>query len=94
MESFKAFIAKMNELGIPAPMIRDPKTGRGSVTLTLVVVSGGIVAIGLLNSFANVFKGIDMTNALYWHGLALGAYLGRKMSAGNGKVSIDSKKEE
>ena len=94
MTNFKEFIEKMNRLGIPVPTARDPETGRGSVTFTLVCVSGGIVAIGLLNSFANVFKGVDMMNALYWHGLALGAYLGRKITAGKGKVSLESKNEE
>ena len=84
----------MNRLGIPVPTARDPETGRGSVTFTLVCVSGGIVAIGLLNSFANIFKGVDMMNALYWHGLSLGDYLGRKRTAGKGKVSLESKNEE
>lgn len=31
--------------GIPFPMITDPKTGKGSVTVTLVVVSSGVCFI-------------------------------------------------
>ena len=41
-EWFDNLLGKFNSDGIPAPMVRDPKTGKGSITATLVVVSSGI----------------------------------------------------
>lgn len=93
-DKLKELIRRMNEKGIPLPVARDPATGKGSVTFTLVAVSAGIIVIGLLNSAAQIFKGVDMESALYWNGMSLAAYLGRRMS-GNGKnVEIESKKEQ
>ena len=93
-DKLRAIIQRMNQLGIPVPVARDPSTGRGSVTFTLVVVSGGIVLIGLLNSAASLFKGVDMTSALYWHGMSLATYLGRRSSGDGKKIEIDGDKEQ
>jgi hypothetical protein len=93
-DKIRAFIRRMNEKGIPAPMVTDGTTGKPSVTLTLVVVSAFYVQLALLNSFAAVFKGVDVTNALYWHGMALAAYLGRRVSGDGKKLEIDGDKEQ
>ena len=47
---------KLNKYGIPLPMIRDPRTGLGSVSLTLVILSSVYVQLALLNMFAQMFK--------------------------------------
>ena len=73
----KTLIARMNELGVPLPMVRDPATGKGSVSVTLVVISGGYVMLALLNSAAQLIKGVDVVNALYWFGMCYSGYLGR-----------------
>ena len=67
----------LNKYGIPLPMIRDPRTGLGSVSLTLVFLSSIYVQLALLNMFAQMFKGVDIVNALYWHGMSLALYFGR-----------------
>lgn len=41
----KAFFAVLNNRGIPLPTFRDQKTGKGSVTYTMVVVSFGLMFI-------------------------------------------------
>ena len=84
----KGFFAKMNEFGIPMPMIRDPKTGKSSVSLTLVILSSVYVQLALINMFAKFFKGVDITNALYWHGMCVALYYGRSFSKDGDKVSI------
>lgn len=91
-EKIKQFISKMNEKGIPVPMIRDPKTGIGSVTLTLVFISANVVLVSLLNSFANIFKGVDVANSLAWFSICLASYLGRKMQKDGNKIEIDEDK--
>lgn len=84
----------MNEHGIPAPLFRAD--GKPSITATLVIVSSFVVLLSLLNSAAAIFKGVDVTNALYWNGLCIGAYLGRKVTGDGKKIEITSedKKEE
>lgn len=78
---------KLNKYGIPLPMIRDPRTGLGSVSLTLVILSSVYVQLALLNMFAQMFKGVDIVNALYWHGMSLALYFGRSFNK-QGGVSL------
>lgn len=68
-EKWKEFVTKCNEKGIPVPMARDPKTKEGSVSLTMVVASFGLMAvctgmaIGLVvNKFGGFFT--DEASAL------------------------------
>lgn len=88
LEDIKAFIRRMNDAGVPLPMARDPKTGKGSVSLSLVFLSSVYVQLALLNSFAQMFKGVDITNALYWHGLCLTLYFGRSFKKDGNKIEI------
>ena len=74
----------LNKYGIPLPMIRDPKTGLGSVSLTLVFLSSIYVQLALINAFAQFFKGVDIVNALYWHGMSLALYFGRSFKKEDG----------
>ena len=73
IQDIKDFFGKINALGFPIPMMRDPKTGLGSVTVSLVIVSAVCVIISLIS------KKVDQSGALSFHALALGAYLGRKL---------------
>ena len=88
LQDIKSFISRMNAKGVPLLMVRDPKTGEGSVSLTLVFLSSIYVQLALLNSFALLFKGVDVTNALYWHGMCLSLYFGRKFQKDGTKVEL------
>jgi hypothetical protein len=81
---------KLNKLGIPLPMVRDPRTGLGSVSLTLVFLSSIYVQLALLNTFAQMFKGVDIVNALYWHGMSLALYFGRSFKKDADSISVES----
>lgn len=81
-EKIRTFVDKMNKMGIPTPFLRDPKTGVGSVTLTLVFISANLVILSLLNSFAQKFKGVDTSNSIEFFMICLGGYLGRKFQKG------------
>ncbi len=94
-EKIKQFITWCNAKGIPVPVLRDPVTQTPSTSFTLVVVSSGFVSLGLLNSLAEVFHGVDMQSALYWAGMTYALYFGRKVS-GDGKsieITPEDKKE-
>lgn len=49
---WKEFVAKLNSAGVPIPMVRDPKTKMGSVSLTMVVVSFSAMIIPILMAMA------------------------------------------
>lgn len=89
----KKLFDSLNKFGIPLPMIRDPKTGLGSVSLTLVFMSSIYVQLALLNMFAQMFQGVDIVNALYWHGMSLALYFGRSFNKAGG-ISLDKDEEE
>lgn len=84
LEKLEKLISDMNSKGIPVPMARDPKTGVGSITATMVVVSFGVCLILLAGKVTKVIGSVDYDNALWLLGLALSAYLGRQFQK-NGK---------
>lgn len=90
----KKAISELNRYGIPIPTIRDPKTGEGSITLTLVFVSFNTALIGQVGKIAGIFGGIDLAQANYLFLMCLGAYLGRKMQGDGKKVDIEGEKKD
>jgi hypothetical protein len=95
ISKWKEIITKMNSSGIPAPTVRDPKTGLGSVTCTLVVVSAGLCTGSILLMLGTCLAKISndfvlnpetaaqihdaFVSSLQFLIASLGAYLGRKM---------------
>lgn len=77
-KSWSNFVNNMNEKGIPLPTLRDPKTGFGSVSLTLVFISFNIVAFGLIGKAAGVLGGVDLAQALNLFYATAALYWGRK----------------
>lgn len=92
---WKLFVDKMNTKGIPIPVARDPKTGKGSVTLSLVVFSAGLCGVSILmmlgTSVAKLSTNFVLNqetanqihdafvSSLEFLVASLGGYLGRKM---------------
>jgi len=68
----KEIIRKWNSLGINLPLARDPKTGTGSYTASLVVISSICVIASLVMPF------IDKTQSLSFFIASASLYLGRK----------------
>jgi hypothetical protein len=72
------FVARMNRYGIPLPTVRDPLTGMGSVSLTLVFISFNVVLVGLVGKWAGALGGIDISQALNLFYACAALYWGRK----------------
>jgi hypothetical protein len=90
IDKLKNLMNKLNEMGIPIPLIR--LNGAPTLTGTMVVISFNTALLGQIGKISNLFGAIDLTQANYLFGICLAAYLGRKMQ-GNGKeITID--KEE
>jgi len=101
---WKNVVIKMNEHGIPLPMVRV--NGKASVTGTLVIVSAFLMALPIAIMIGTVITKIGgwftlneanqaqlmnaFSAAIQMHIAALGAYLGRGMQRGaDGKVIME-----
>lgn len=65
-------------------MIRDPKTGVGSVSLTLVFLSFNAVLVGLVGKWSKSLDGIDLNQALNLFYACAALYFGRNLSTKGG----------
>lgn len=85
-EKWKQFVRDMNAKGIPVPTIRDPKTGFGSISLTLVFLSSVIIIAGIVGKSAGALGGLDMNMAMefFWTSTAL--YFGRQFQTKSGAI--------
>lgn len=108
IEWWTNFVNKMNEQGIPLPMVRA--NGKASVTATLVVISSFMMAVPCAIMIGTVVTRIGgwftlneanqaqlmnaFSAAIQMHIAALGAYLGRGMQRGaDGKVIVEKSSE-
>ena len=89
----KEIIKRLQEKGVPVFFIRDTN-GAPSVTLTLVVISSTFVAFGLINGIVKLVGGMDIQSTLYWNGMCLAAYLGRKFSKDEGLGAEEKKSKQ
>lgn len=88
LDKLEKFISDMNSKGIPIPLARDPKTGAGSLTFTMAVVSFGICVILLAGRLTKVIGNVDYDNALWLLGLTLSTYLGRQYQKNGKQVTL------
>ena len=94
LDNWNILVTKANATGIPLPLVRDPKTGRGDVALTLVVLSSIWVQFGLVGKVAHAFQGIYITQALNWFYACSALYWARKLSTDGKKVEIGSAEKQ
>lgn len=80
-DAVKVLVQKMNESGVPLPMIRV--NGAPTLTGTMAFISFNTALLGQVGKLAGFLGGIDLTQANYLFGICLAAYLGRRMT-GNG----------
>lgn len=76
LTKWKQFVVKMNDKGVPLPMVRDPNTLEGSVSLTLVVFSTTLVVVGILSKWAGFLGGVDMNAAFNFFYASTTLYFG------------------
>jgi len=101
-DKWMAFVNRMNKYGVPVPVVRDPRTGKGSITTALVVFSAGLFGFCIIfmlattvAKWAGFFALTDLNTASVKSAAdysfqfllaALGGYLGRHLQKGE---SID-----
>lgn len=93
LEKWKEWVSKMNEKGIPMPTIRDPKTGLGSVSLTLVFISFNFCLIALVGKWSGRLGGVDPSQALNLFMVCAGLYWSRKMTSDKSGIKIEKEND-
>lgn len=81
-KKLKQLVVLANTYGIPLPMVRDPKTGIGSVSLTLVVISSVMVILGLVGKWSGKLGVVDINNSLEFFYASSFLYFGRNWRTG------------
>lgn len=71
-------LQKLNQNGIHIPTISDPVTGKGSVSLTMLVISFNFCLISMAGKWSGYFGTIDPSQALNLFMVCAGLYFGRK----------------
>lgn len=83
----KDFLTKLNQLGIPIPMLRDPKVGVSSVSFTMMFISFNTVLVGLIGKWSGFFGGINIEQAIYLFLICASLYFGRTLTYGSKTVN-------
>lgn len=90
LEKLKQLIIKLNSIGIPLPLLRDPKINGPSVSLTLLFISSLFVEAGLIGKFTKLLDGIDIAQSINWFMICAALYMGRSLST----KSVTSNKDK
>ena len=80
-DTIKSIILAWNNQGINLPVMRDPITGKGSISATLVVISSFFVILSLF------VPAISNSGAFEFYIASATLYLGRKYQSKNGTTS-------
>ena len=93
-EKIKTWLLKANDEGVPLPMLKDPKTGKGSVTLTMMWISFNVSILALAGKVTNLLGGVDYSDTLWLLGLTSSLYLGRKIQKNGKDFTIDQEDKQ
>ena len=90
MNNLENLINKFNSTGLAFPMIRDPKTGKGSVSLTLLFLSFNIWIISIVGKWAGQLGGVDPSQTLNMFMVTSSLYFARKLQKDpKGAITIE-----
>lgn len=89
-----SFSREANVFGLNVPMIKDPKLGVGSVSLTLLFISSALVIVGLVGKWSGFFGTIDIENAQEFFYASSALYFGRKWTSKTGNAISENAEEK
>ena len=92
IKSFKAFVVKMNEYGIPLPLLRI--NGVPTLTGTMAFISFNTALLGQIGKVSNLIGNVDLSQANYLFLSCAGMYLGRRMQTNGSTKSVEFTKEK
>ena len=94
LEKIQEYLKDKNTNGIYVPMIRDPKTGSGSVSLTLVFISFNVNILGLIGRATKFLDGVSLEGANTLFLICVSLYFGRKLQTKVGTIESSDKPQE
>ena len=94
MDKLLRIVRDMQKKGIPVFLFRDEKTKGPSVSLSLLLISFAISALGLLGKYAKLVDGIDVNNSFELLIITSSLYFGRKWSKKFAPGKDDESNEE
>lgn len=86
--------SKLNKQGVPIPLLRDPKTGEGSISFSMMFISFNIVAVGLIGKYAKILEGIDLNQAQNLFLATSALYFGRTLTLKTDKNGMNAQSTE
>ena len=89
INKIKAFIQKLNEKGIPTPILRDMVSSKPSITYTMTLISFILVLLSLFK-FGETKLGLHFDQCLQLLGYVGIGYIGRKFQKGNETIEAKS----
>lgn len=92
MEKLKEIFRRMNDAGVPLPMIRV--NGKPSITATFAFISFNTALLGQIGKVTNILGPVDLTAANYLFFGCLAAYLGRRMTGDGKKIEISNEEKK
>jgi hypothetical protein len=78
-----------NTKGIPLPLLRDPKSGLGSYTLTMFFLAFNVAIVTLIGKVTNYLGNVEYSNVLWLLGLTGSFYLGRGLRGDGKRLELD-----
>ena len=93
-QKYLKFIERMNSHGIPVPLVRDPKVGTSSVSLTLVFISFNVWLVSIVGKAAGYLGGMNTESAFNMFVAASALYFGRNLRLGKDSKELDIKDKE
>jgi len=91
MKKLKYIFKRMNEYGIPLPMIRVDK--KPSITATFAFLSFNTALFGQIGKVTKILGDVDLDAANYLFFGCLFAYLGRRITADKNKIELGEKED-
>lgn len=89
-KKWKDIINKCNSHGIPVPLIRDPKSGLGSVSLTLAFLSFNVWLVSIIGKAAGALGGIDTAQTMNMVIICFSLYFGRKFQKDDKGIIVEA----
>ena len=87
-DKWLSLVNSMNSKGIPIPLVRDPKMGVGSVSLTLLFLSFNIWVLSVIGKAAGALGGVNPDQCLNMFLSVAALYFGRKFQRDGSKSSL------
>jgi hypothetical protein len=92
VNKLKNIFKKMNQYGVPLPMIRVDN--KPSITATFAFISFNTALLGQIGKVTKILGTVDLDAANYLFFGCLFAYLGRRMTADKGRIEFNEKEEK